>query len=134
MSLRGTVSDSSQATQPTFGQGTAVAADLRRDVSEHLALLDLLAGQRQAAWPRCDPAGDDGLHFAAGIRVHDHLAGQFMGTGQFTEFNQQGANTDLALRRFGQEDAAVRLAFGAVAAGGWRGVAMIMAVTGQNQR
>jgi hypothetical protein len=47
--------------------------------------------------------------------------------------NQQGTNADLALRRFGQEDAAVRLALGAVAAGSSRGVAMVMAVTGQSQ-
>jgi hypothetical protein len=60
------------------------------------------------------------LHFAAGIRVHDHLAGQFMGAGQFARLNQQGAHADLALRRFGQEDAAVRLALGAIAAGSGR--------------
>ena len=90
----------------------------------------MLAGQWQTAWPRRDTAGDDGLHFAAGIRVHDHLAGQFMGAGQFARLNQQSTNTNLTLRRFGQEDAAVRLALGAAAAGSGRGVSVVMAVAG----
>ena len=50
-----------------------------------------------------------------------------MGAGQFARLNQQSTNTNLALRRFGQEDAAVRLALGAAAAGSGRGVSVVMA-------
>ena len=76
-----------QATQTAFGQRTAVAADLGRHIGQDFALFDRLTGQRQSTRPRGYPAGDDGLHFAAGVRVHDHLAAQFGRLGQFARLD-----------------------------------------------
>ena len=58
------------------------------------------------------------------------LPASSMGAGQFAGLDQQSTNADLALRRFGQKDAAIRQALGAVAAGSGRRVAVVMAVAG----
>jgi len=69
-------------------------------------------------------ARDHRLYLAAGIRVHDHLAGQFNGAWQFPRLDKQCPHTDLTLRRLGQKDAAVRQALRAVAVGRWRCIAV----------
>jgi hypothetical protein len=103
----------------------------RHDVGQHLALADGLAGVGQAARAGFDAAGVQRLHLAAGVRVHHDLAVQLERARQLGGLGEQRAHAELALRRLGQEDAAVGQALRAVGAGCGRCVAVVVAFAGQ---
>ncbi|MNV50837.1 hypothetical protein D3C71_1428650 [compost metagenome] len=70
-------------------------------IGQHLALAHRLAHAGQALGPGLQPAGQSGLHLAAGIGVHHHRAGQLEGLGMLPFGSHQGAHAQLALRGLG---------------------------------
>ena len=103
-----------------------VRAQLERLVPVHKVIG--LTDAWQPLRARLQAPSHHGLHLSAGIRVHDHLAGQRGGTRQFAGFRNQRANTNLALCRLGQKDTAIGLPLWPIAScHNWTFIAMIMA-------
>ena len=96
-------------------------------IRQHLAFANLLAHTRESLGATFEPTCQRRLNLAPRIGVHDHLAGQLKRFGQFSLNQRQGAHGELPLGGLGQKDAAIGLAFGAIAAGGRGCVAVVVA-------